>query len=90
MTELSIKPKKKITNAGIEKICGEMGLVVTMKASLKSIAENTHWHFKREKQKGTLEITLMHGTGEVILSVHENRRGGWEEGVIKVLAVKFV
>jgi hypothetical protein len=32
-----------------------------------------------------LEITLMHATGEIILSVHENRRGGWEEDAMNKL-----
>ena len=69
----------------IEKTCVQLLLTQTMKGSLKSIAANTHWHYKSGKEKGVLEITLMKATREIILNVHENRKGDWQEKTMKQL-----
>ncbi|MFN8286394.1 MAG: hypothetical protein U0V74_06565 [Chitinophagales bacterium] len=83
MLELSFKPKDKWTEARIDKLCEKLGLAVTMKGILKSIGPNKHWHLKKGKAKGVLEITLMLESGEIILSVHDNRKGDWEEDMMK-------
>lgn len=71
--------------AQIEKLCTQLELICTMQGELKSIAPNLHWHFKKAKMKGVMEITLMKENGEVILSVHDNRRGGWEEEMMQAI-----
>lgn len=89
MLEVSIIPRRKCTESSLEKLFIGMGLTITMKGVLKSIAANRHWHLKSGKQKGVLEITLMLETGEVILSVHDNRNGGWEKGMIEAISAKL-
>ncbi|HLP53247.1 MAG TPA: hypothetical protein VK154_20300 [Chitinophagales bacterium] len=90
MVQLSIYLAKPVLPVQIEDHCAKAGLTLTMQGSLKSIAPNTHWHFKKGKQKGVLEITLMHQTGEIILSVHQNRRGGWEDEMMRSLQAQLV
>jgi len=82
MKEVKINPVKKVTAASIEKACKDIGLDITMRTELKSIDANAHWHLKKGKEKGVLEITLMLLTGEVILSCKDNRGGDWIEGAI--------
>lgn len=83
MYELRIAVSEKITATQIENLCAQLELVCKMQGELKSIAPNHHWHFKKAKLKGVLEITLMKETREIILSVHDNRQGGWEEEVME-------
>lgn len=52
-------------------------LTATMKGSLKSLDPNIHWHYKKGKEKGTLEITLLTQTNRVVLSCKKNRGGDW-------------
>jgi hypothetical protein len=49
----------------IEGVCTRRGLQIAMKGSQSKFPGCIHWHFKREKQKGTLELTLFpHVTGD--------------------------
>ena len=61
----------------IETTATTRGLLQQTKGELKSLPRNTHWHYKRAKQKGTFEITLLHESREVMLSVHDNRSSAW-------------
>ena len=64
----------------------EEGGLVVKEMSLKSLPPNLHWHFSKPGSKGTLEATLILGTGEIWLSVHDNRRADWvEEAVRRIL-----
>ncbi len=83
MYEVRITVSEKVKASQIEMLCAQLELTCTMRGELKSIASNLHWHFKKAKLKGVMEITLMKETGEIILSVHDNRRGAWEEEVMK-------
>lgn len=89
MVEVFIKPAKVVSSEQIEALCLEAGLLQTMRGSLKSMPANMHWHFKKGKEKGVLEITLLHQTGEIILAVHQNRRGGWVEEVMAALKAQL-
>ena len=62
-----------------------IGLEISMRTELKSIDGNVHWHLKKGKEKGVLEITLMLLTEEVIFSCKENRGGGWVDEAIDQL-----
>jgi hypothetical protein len=42
----------------IKKICAQHELILAMKGSLAAYPGCIHWHYKRKKQKGTLELTL--------------------------------
>jgi hypothetical protein len=83
MNHLSIHPAKKISAEAIENLCATMTLTLTMRGSLKSLPANIHWHYKKGKEKGVLEITLMQQRNEIILSCKENRSGPWIMGIIE-------
>ena len=63
----------------IELLCAKEGLVQKSKRSLKSYSGSTHWHYNRELERGTLEITLWPSGSRVFFSVHDNRRGLWTD-----------
>ena len=69
----------------LETMCAALGLQLTMKGELKSQKNNTHWHYKNGKEKGVLEVTLLHHDGTIILSVHDNRVGNWTEEAMSSL-----
>lgn len=89
MMEVRINPVSKVVGPYIEQVCANAGLQQTMKGSLKSIPVNTHWHFKKGKEKGILEITLYHHSGEVVLLVHDNRKGDWIPEVVQFLKTQL-
>ena len=67
----------------IETLCQQLDLTLTMKTSLKTLPPNIHWHFKKGKEKGVLEITLFTGTGKVEFANKKNRGGEWIDEVVK-------
>ncbi|MES2621221.1 MAG: hypothetical protein V4615_10245 [Bacteroidota bacterium] len=85
MTELILHPKQEITSAIIEQTCAALELTATMTGSLKSLAPNIHWHYKKGKTKGTLEITLLTQTNQIALSCKQNRGGDWIDEVMNEL-----
>lgn len=85
MVEIVIKRPTIHSEQVLEAMCAALGLQLTMKGELKSQKNNTHWHYKKGKEKGVLEVTLLHQTGTVILSVHENRAGEWIEEAMSSL-----
>lgn len=66
----------------VERCFGEAGLRVAMKGTLAAHKGCVHWHLKRGKERGTLEVTLWPARRRLWLSVHANRGGEWvEEGL---------
>lgn len=61
----------------IEEICARHGLVLAMKGSLSSYPGCVHWHYQRENQKGTLELTLFARERRVWAKVQEGRKAPW-------------
>lgn len=61
----------------IEECSVELGLQVSMKASLKSYPESTHWHLRRTGQRGTLEVTLWPPKRRLWLSIQSGRAAEW-------------
>jgi hypothetical protein len=87
--ELKIHPTKKISALQIETNCSGLGLSLTMKTSLKTMNKNFHWHYKKSKLKGVLEITLLPLTNEIILSCKKNREAEWMTEVCDILRTSF-
>jgi hypothetical protein len=83
--EFEFVAAKKLTANDVEKACADMVLQLTMKGSLKSLADNTHWHYKMAKQPGVLEITLMKHENKIILICKKNRTGEWISTAIEKL-----
>jgi hypothetical protein len=61
----------------IERICAERGLTLAMKGSLASYPGCVHWHYKRQKRKGTLELTLFARDRRVWAKVQDGRKASW-------------
>ena len=61
----------------IEQACAKSGLLVGMKVSLASYPGSVHWHYKREDQKGTLELTLCRKESRIWAQVQDGRRAPW-------------
>lgn len=61
----------------IEEICARRGLVLAMKGSLSAYPGCVHWHYKRQKQKGTLELTLFARDRRVWAKVQDGRTASW-------------
>jgi hypothetical protein len=41
----------------VEQVCASHDLTCTLKGTLVSYRGSVHWHFKRGRQTGTLEVT---------------------------------
>ena len=89
-SEITLQPKYKLGSTDVEAIWEELELKITRKGSLKSVAENIHWHYKSETKKGTLEITLLLKSGQVVLAYKENRKGDWIEEAIAKIRKKLI
>jgi hypothetical protein len=61
----------------IEKACARLGLIVAMKGSLKGYPGCVHWHYKKDDQKGTLELTLYPKGRRIWAQVQDGRRAPW-------------
>ncbi len=66
----------------IESVAKSNGLVVSLKGSLRSYRGCVHWHFKKEKQSGTIEVTMWPGERRVWLSVQSGRAAEWIKLVV--------
>lgn len=69
----------------IEGAALRLGLELTLKGTLKALPANTHWHFKKPQNKGTLEITLIQHNSEMILECKKNRFGIWVNEILPLL-----
>ena len=87
--KLTFTSPHKITCLSVEKACKASGLQPTMKTSLKTLSDNEHWHFKKGKLPGVLEITLMIENNDLILSCKKNRDGDWVDKSIGELSQKL-
>ena len=69
----------------IEKICAQHELILAMKGSLAAYPRCIHWHYKREKQKGTLELTVLARDRRVWAKVQDGRKAPWIEEELPAL-----
>ena len=73
----------------VERTCRSLGLQLKVKKSLRSYPGSKHWHFNREGERGTLEVTFWEQERRLWLSVHSNRTGAWTEAFIIDLKSTF-
>jgi hypothetical protein len=69
----------------VERCCEEAGLRVTLKGGLVAYPGCVHWHLKRGKDKGTLEVTLWPAQRRLWFKVASNRDGPWIAAAIERL-----
>ena len=73
----------------VEHICLANGLTCTLKGTLASYPGCAHWHFKKGRQRGILEITWWEPEGRLWFKVAQNRRGDWIEASIPILKAQI-
>lgn len=61
----------------VEAVCAASGLAVALKATLVRYPGSVHWHLRRERQAGTLEITLWESAHRIWLSTQTGRAAPW-------------
>ena len=61
----------------IERIFAERGSTVGMKGSLAGYPGCVHWHYRKPRQKGTLEITLHEKERRIWAQVQDRRKAPW-------------
>lgn len=75
MLEIRLHPSVAFNEKEVEAFGIERDLLLSMKGALKSKAFNIHYHFKRKKERGVLEITIFADVLQI--NVHDNRQGDW-------------
>ena len=73
----------------LEDICRREGLGLALKTVLREYPGSMHWHWKRGKENGTLEVTHLPSENRLWISVHENRAAPWTDPVAARLASKM-
>ena len=61
----------------IDEMSAAHGLSITMKSSLKKFPGSIHWHLKKGRERGTLEVTLLPAGRRLWVSMRENRSAAW-------------
>ena len=61
----------------VEQVCHANGLTQVSKGTLASYPRCIHWHFKMDKQKGTLEITWWESKNRLWFKVADGRVSDW-------------
>jgi hypothetical protein len=61
----------------IDKTIIEFDLNVTMRGTLKSYPGSTHWHIKRDRARGTLEITWWPQRRRLWIKIQSGRTAPW-------------
>jgi hypothetical protein len=86
--QVNIPKDRHLTGAAqtIERLCAGEGLIRKIKRTLKSRPGYVHWHYTKDSQPGTLEISLWPKESRIWFSVHDNRRGPWTDDYAARLA----
>jgi hypothetical protein len=81
MTHFEVPLSPAAVSAGldtlVETCCREAGLTLRLKGTLAQYPGCIHWHWRREGEPGTLEVTLSPREKRLWLSIHANRAGAW-------------
>ncbi|HEX4056497.1 MAG TPA: hypothetical protein VHX86_19725 [Tepidisphaeraceae bacterium] len=61
----------------IDRTTIDLGLTMTMRGTLKSFPGCTHWHLKRDRGRGTLEITWWPHRRKLWIKIQSGRTAAW-------------
>ncbi|HTL29730.1 MAG TPA: hypothetical protein VL282_10930 [Tepidisphaeraceae bacterium] len=61
----------------IESVATYMDLTIALKGTLRKYPGSVHWHFKKRRRLGTIELTISPEQKRVWLSVKSGRFFGW-------------
>lgn len=70
----------------VEAACVAAGLTATMKGTLHAYPGCIHWHYKRGRVAGVLEVTYWPSGHRLWLSVQAGRTGAWAASAATTLA----
>ncbi len=70
----------------IEELIERFALTITQRTTLSTKKGCYHWHTKKERQKGVLEITYWPKHGRLWLEIADNRKAEWNIELIAELA----
>jgi hypothetical protein len=70
----------------VESMAESEGLRITLRGTLAQHPGSLHWHFKRGREPGTLEVTLLQRERCIRLAVQAGRGGPWTEQVMEHLS----
>lgn len=70
----------------VEQSIADAGLVVRLKGTLKRFPGCVHWHVRRQRDAGTLEITLCPNEHRAWFTVQDGRRADWIEEALSQLS----
>ena len=74
--EVNISSTNKLEKT-IEDRSQALGLSVTMKTTAAKFPGSIHWHLKKGRERGTLEITLWPSQKRCWFSMQDGRKGDW-------------
>jgi len=69
----------------VEQVCTANDLICALKGTLASYPGSTHWHLKKEREKGTLEITWWESENRLWFKVADGRVGKWIDEILPKL-----
>jgi hypothetical protein len=69
----------------IDQAVADSGLQVTMRASLRTFPGSVHWHVRRGRESGTLEITFWPQQRRAWFTIHDGRQAEWIEKSMNAL-----
>jgi hypothetical protein len=77
--DIPVPPTADVTDLdlAIERAALTAGLRPSLRGGLTQYPGATHWHFKRDAEPGTLEITWWPRQMQLWLTVHDNRDAPW-------------
>jgi hypothetical protein len=89
--EIRIPPKIKpaILIKAVEQSCNDHDLTCTLKGTLTKYPDCIHWHFRKDKQRGTLEITWWEKEHRLWFKVADHRTGAWIDELLPILKKKM-
>lgn len=67
-------------------VVAQSGLTVTLRDSLRKYPGCVHWHLKKGREPGTLELTLWPDERRAWFSVHRGRAAPWIDAELERLA----
>ena len=61
----------------IDALITDLNLIVTLRGTLKSFPSSTHWHLKRDRGRGTLELTWWPDRRRLWIKIQAGRTAPW-------------
>jgi len=90
MTDLEVNiPSASKAFARLETVIDELlrsqELSVTMKTTASKYPGSMHWHLKKGRERGTLEVTLWPSQKRLWFSMQDGRKGEWVMPMARLL-----